>query len=1384
MPAVVAAVAVGAAGEPSGNVSELAKGIRDYEYGKGSRALLAAEAFIRSEDDAGRRELETAFHGILRDSSVGLPAKDAACRLLRHAGTQASVPVLGALLKTPETTHMALYALRHIRGSLAETTLARALNGARGLQKAAIVVAMGESGAAAGLPPVAALFRDPDPRVARAAYQAAARIGGTEAVTRLMDCSPDAELQDAWVDACLTCADNPKTDRTAAGKVYAALCRSERRHVRYAALRGLVRSGRASARNEVLSAFRTANASWRRAVAVVLVRERDAAALDAVAAGLPGFPPESRRDAIALLAGCRHGGAAGAIRAQLTSEDASVAAAAAEALGTLGRAEDVDALLQCALRHESPEKTPAFGALVKLADAEVDDLLVQRLDAAEARTGELCVRLLAGRNHSGALPALIALAGRSDGAPLVAIAEAMKVLGDIRALPTLIEMIRSDGAAAHAAKALVAVCGRSDPEACTRLLMDGCRGASATARAVFLRRLSALGNPAAVEWVGAAAKGTDPVVRGVAVRGLSNWPNAAPMDTVWALAQTEKDPALRIIALRGYVRMISLAAATPKRKTAWCRKALDASARVDEKRLVLSELGKLPCVDAFELGLRHLDDPALREEAATALVAITREDGAVRAVIPGKVRSVMKKVIATSRNAHNVNGARQVLAQCLMVEGELVISNASFERDQDLETTRVADWLEERAGNRPFVGGFVMREGRNGMPVTPHGNQWLELIGQPGLPGSVYQQVGAWQAERFLTVTLTIGNRSILPDSRLTLELWAGGNAKQAAEGCSLAGLGARRLAATTDLALPVNGGVDEAIRSLPTGKAGSEGEPLWLRLVQRDVAGPNGVVLIDNISACWTAEAVGPCRPEPAPESAAARQKGAGEWPFFAFCMSHHDSAKRSLARQAALFRELGYDGCGHLCKTLGYGNLGYPPNATVEQRAQSLAGQGLRLYQAYARVHLTRDPPVDFDRVKQIMPTLKAHGSQLVVLLLADRSGDLDNKAVAVLGRIADIAKPYGIQTVIYPHTGDYVETAGEGVRILRKLDRPAETGIMFNLHHWINRDPDRDVAAVLKQSAPWLKAVSINGSPSAEKARVLPLGQGGFDVGSVLGTLRELDYEGPVGLMCWGIGGDARTHLTSSMKAWQGMASAATSAGTKKVGHGRRIVFIGGADSHGPGEHDHRAGAALLKSWVDGLETGHDIETVLYLDRLPDDLSELDGASAIVLMWEGWERHLFRAATPAVLRKLDALMAGGTGLVCLHAATAVGEDAEAFQLRWAGGNKKKGYSTHPMVSNVTATVVNPAHPVSRGVKDMTFPREEFYRRILFALDSGKLTPILRAEPAVGEPGDQVIAWAFERPGGGRALCCTGPHFHSSFQNPDFRRLLLNAILWTARL
>jgi hypothetical protein len=58
----------------------------------------------------------------------------------------------------------------------------------------------------------------------------------------------------------------------------------------------------------------------------------------------------------------------------------------------------------------------------------------------------------------------------------------------------------------------------------------------------------------------------------------------------------------------------------------------------------------------------------------------------------------------------------------------------------------------------------------------------------------------------------------------------------------------------------------------------------------------------------------------------------------------------------------------------------------------------------------------------------------------------------------------------------------------------------------------------------------------------------------------------------------------------------------------------------------------------------------------------------------------------------------------------------------------------------------------------------------------------PAVRAAKGKGER--EVLAWAYERPEGGRGFGCTGAHFHRNWANDDFRRMMLNALVWTAGL
>jgi sugar phosphate isomerase/epimerase len=250
----------------------------------------------------------------------------------------------------------------------------------------------------------------------------------------------------------------------------------------------------------------------------------------------------------------------------------------------------------------------------------------------------------------------------------------------------------------------------------------------------------------------------------------------------------------------------------------------------------------------------------------------------------------------------------------------------------------------------------------------------------------------------------------------------------------------------------------------------------------------------------------------------------------FFAFCIDTHDAKKRNLEQQAALLKELGYDGVGHLWLD------------NIPERLKTLDAAGLKLFQITMTVDIAPGKQAYDPKLKQVMPLLKGRGVQFVLLMNGLKPSDPagDARAVEVVREIAELAREPGAQVLLYPHSYMWLERIEDAVRVADKVDRP-NVGVMFNLCHWLRVSKDRNYKPLLAQAMPRLWAVSISGADEFDDkpgwAHYLqPLGRGSFDMLAFLKTLRQLGYTGPIGLQCYGIQGDERDTLAESMKAWR--------------------------------------------------------------------------------------------------------------------------------------------------------------------------------------------------------------------------------------------------------
>lgn len=232
-------------------------------------------------------------------------------------------------------------------------------------------------------------------------------------------------------------------------------------------------------------------------------------------------------------------------------------------------------------------------------------------------------------------------------------------------------------------------------------------------------------------------------------------------------------------------------------------------------------------------------------------------------------------------------------------------------------------------------------------------------------------------------------------------------------------------------------------------------------------------------------------------------------------------------------------------------------------------------------------------------------------------------------------------------------------------------------------------------------------------------------------------------------------------------------------------RKIVLIGGAKSEGAGRHEYTAGVRALESMLKASPEGRRVDVVAFENGWPDDPAALEGAATIVFYFDGLDRHPLRDASHR--QPFEALMRRGVGLVALHQASTVpADDAAIGLLQWLGA-ERRGMSDRT-TETTTVEVADASQASMRGVSAFAY-RDEFYPTLRFAdaavpLLRGTLHVQYRDGASVVDdlPETRTLAWAYERPQGGRSFGYSGGHYLAALDQPMLRKTLLNAIFWTA--
>ncbi len=635
----------------------------------------AMQSFGQTVVPATKQQVDKLIAVLKSDASH--KEKADACRLLALVGTKDAIAPLAALLGDEKLSHMARYGLEPIPDLAVDEALRDALGKLKGRPLVGVIGSIGVRRDAEAVQPLLQMLMQNEvgPEAMGAAVRALGQIG-TMAAAEVLKASLDHAPPEGLLDVCeglFRCAEAlvAQGRPEQAIEIYDQMRDLDAPHqVRGGALRGAILTRGKDGAVLLREHLRSKDYIMFSAAVQTAQELPGAEVTQALTAELNRLPADNQILVIQTLGKRADASASPALFALAGNSEKSVRIAAIKSLAEIGHSSAVPVLAELLNDTDGEISQAAQESLAALPGRQADVAVMRMLDSSQTSRRLTALELIGRRRMTTSIPALLKAAVDAD--PKVRPAALRKVgeLGSGAELPELLNLLMNMRASQDleaAERALSAVCVKADnSQSYTGKLTSLLVQARPEQKSALLRVLGVIGGTNALKAVRSAANDPNAQVRAAAIRVLCTWKTADAAPDLLALAKGSQNSSRKTAALRGYISMVRDENLPTEEKLAMCREAAVLIQRNEEKKLLLGVLGTVPAAEALSMAMTHLDDPATRNEASFAAIAIGEK---IVEQKPGDVADAMQKVMRATKNRNVTRRARAVLNKAKKTPG-------------------------------------------------------------------------------------------------------------------------------------------------------------------------------------------------------------------------------------------------------------------------------------------------------------------------------------------------------------------------------------------------------------------------------------------------------------------------------------------------------------------------------------------------------------------------------------------------------------------------------------------------------------------------------------------------------------------------------------------
>lgn len=609
---------------------------------------------------------------------------------LEWVGHDDAIPCLLSHLADAKLVDPAARVLVKINSPAAKAALLGALANANGAVKLSIVEALGNSGAKEAASAIASLAAGSDQDLAKVALFALAHIADPSSERVMIAAAEKSGYKFEYTNATAACLlyanallnnGNAALAAKIAKQIAEKAVADDQVHIRTAALKILVGSDTEKSTSLLLTAVGDKNKEYRMAALKFAAPYLTTATSALWINQLKKAEPAVQAEIIAMLGQNQVKEALPVLLKMLNNKAQDVSIASINASAKIGQEQVIDELLKLTRKADPATLMAISDAILRIKGDHITSKIAAFIPEAKPRVQVVLINILAVRAANDQLKTIFAQLKNKETTVRNAAFAALKQTVTNENLAQLFALLNETADQRELIQVQEAIIvalkdGKNNQQQVDAVLQQ-MAASTANKKPLFYKMLASLGGSKSLKAVADAFATGNGEMKKAAIDALSIWKDASAKEELLKIGRQTTDSTYLTGALKGYLNLVQQVDYKPEQELLLLREAMAIAKTPEQQQQILKATAQAKSFNALVFAGKYLDDPALQQAAANAVMNITAGDKSFHGTI---VRDLLNKTIAviTGPDAeYQKEGMRKYLAEMPAGEGFVSIFNGT-----------------------------------------------------------------------------------------------------------------------------------------------------------------------------------------------------------------------------------------------------------------------------------------------------------------------------------------------------------------------------------------------------------------------------------------------------------------------------------------------------------------------------------------------------------------------------------------------------------------------------------------------------------------------------------------------------------------------------------